>query len=97
MDIGKTDGVGGAGRIDGPQRIGKIMPAAAKAISAASDKLDISNHAKITSATLALPSVRAERIQEVRDLLKSGRFDTEARLNQALDRFVAENRDALDE
>ena len=97
MDIGKTEGVGGAGRIDGPQRIGKITPPPAHSVAGANDKLDISSHAKITSDALALPKVRSERVEEVRNLLRSGRFETDARLNQALDRFLAENRDTLEE
>ena len=97
MDIGKTDGVGGAGRIDGPQKIGKVTPPASLARSQDADKVEFSPHAKITSDALALPGIRADRVAEIRNLIQSGRFDTDARLGQALDRFVAENGDALDE
>lgn len=97
MNIGNTEGVGGAGRIDGPQKIGRILPPASLAHAAAADKLELSAHGKITSDALALPSVRAERVEEVRKLIQTGRFDTDARLGLALDRFAAEQRDILDE
>jgi hypothetical protein len=97
MDIGKTEGVGGAGRIDGPQKLGKVTPPASTAPTHGADKIEFSPQAKITSAALALPSIRAERVVEIKNLIQSGRFDTEARMGQALDRFLAENGDAMDE
>ncbi len=97
MDIGSTSGVGGAGRIDGPQNVGKIRPPSAMAHAAGADKVDISITAKITSDTLALPAVRAEKVEEMKKLIQSGRFETDARMDAALDRFLSENRDALDD
>jgi len=97
MDIGSTSGVGGAGRIDGPQNVGKIRPPAAMAQASGTDKVDISITAKVTSDVLALPAVRSEKVEEMKKLIQSGRFDTPARMDAALDRFLAENRDALDE
>jgi hypothetical protein len=46
---------------------------------------------------LALPSIRADRVAEIKNLIQSGRFDTEARMGQALDRFLLENPDAMTE
>jgi len=97
MDIGRTEGVGGAGRIDGPQKTGKVTPPASTHPSQAGDRVEFSPHAKITSDALALPSIRADRVAEIRNLIQSGRFDTDARMGQALDRFLLENPDALDE
>jgi hypothetical protein len=97
MDIGRTEGVGGAGRIDGLQKIGKVTPPASADPSNAADRVEFSPHAKITSDALALPSIRADRVSEIKNLIQSGRFDTEARLGQALDRFLLENPDALEE
>jgi hypothetical protein len=97
MDIGNASGVGGAGRIEGPQNVGKIKPPISPASSGSTDKVDLSAHAKIASDALSLPAVRAERVDEIKKLIQSGRFDTDARLDAALDGFLAENRDALDE
>jgi hypothetical protein len=90
MDISRTDGIGGAGRIEGPQRPGRIVPPAGTPGASFADKVDISQKAQLISETLSLPPIRFERLEEVRELIRSGRFDTEARLSGALDRFLAE-------
>jgi len=45
------------------------------------------------SKAMSLPQVRAERVAEIKKLIESGRFETEARLEGALDRFMVENSD----
>lgn len=94
MDIGKTDGVGGPGRIHGPNKISRVTPTTPSVASSA-DKVDLSRKAGLVSKALALPQVRMERMAEVRKLIESGRFDTETRLEGALKKFVAENPDLL--
>jgi hypothetical protein len=90
MDVGRIDGVGG---VDGPHKITRITPPEiTKALSSA-DKVDISEKAGMISKALGLPQARAERIAEVQKLIESGRFDTDARLEGALDLFLAENSD----
>jgi len=93
MDIGRTDGVGGAGRIEGPQRPHKIMPPAYTQKTGPTDRVDISAQAHLVSEALSLPASRTERIEEVRQLIESGRFDTPERLEGALTRFLEENPD----
>jgi hypothetical protein len=93
MVIGRTDGVGGPGRIDGPNKITRITPPLKQSGPASADKVDLSQKAGMISKALSLPQVRAERVAEVRKLIESGRFDTDTRLEGALKRFVAENSD----
>jgi len=95
MDIGKTDGVGGPGRIDGPNRITRIKMSAAAAASAASktDKLALSEKASMVSKAMSLPATRAERMAEIKKLIQCGRFETDARLEGALQKFFIENGD----
>jgi hypothetical protein len=93
MDIGKTDGVGGPGRIDGPNKISRITPPVTPPGAAASDKVDLSQKASMVSKAMSLPETRAERVAEIKKLIESGRFDTDARLEGALDRFLVENPD----
>lgn len=97
MDLGNMSGVGGAGRIEGPQPAARIKPPASPALSPSSDQVSISPHARITSDALSLPAIRADRVEEVRNLIQAGRFENDARLGAALDGFLAENPDALDE
>jgi hypothetical protein len=93
MNIGKTDGVGGPGRIDGPNKITRITPPVTSSGPSSADQVDLSQKAGMISKALSLPQVRSERVAEVRKLIESGRFDTDTRLEGALKRFVAENSD----
>lgn len=96
MDISRTDGVGGPGRIEGPQKISRIQPPAAPDRTLPSDKVEISDAARLVSEALGLPAVREDRVEEIRKLIESGRFDTPERLEGALERFLRENPDVLE-
>ena len=95
MDIGKTDGVGGPGRIHGPNKIARITPSTTASGASSADKIELSRKAGMVSKALALPQMRTERIALVKKMIESGRFDTDTRLEGALKRFVAENPDLL--
>ncbi len=94
MDIGRTDGVGGPGRVEGPRPPHRITPPQA-ASPAPADKVEISEAAQLISEALALPQVRSERVDEVRKLIESGRFDNDERLEAAVDKFLRDNPDLL--
>jgi len=95
MDIGRTEGIGGPGRIEGPHKASKINPPAPPAPPPA-DKVEISSQARLVSEALSLPSVRAERIAEIRKLIQAGLYENDARLEGALLKFLQENRDLLE-
>ena len=97
MDIRGMDGLNGPGRVDGVHRVNKIAKATGSAGTAAADRVSISPEAGLIAKALAIPEVRQERIQEIQALIKSGGFETDARLGGALDRFMVENPDLLDE
>jgi negative regulator of flagellin synthesis FlgM len=97
MDIRGMDGLSGPGRLDGVQRVNKIAKAYAGAGAQAADKVNISPEAGLIAKALAIPEVRQERIQEIRAQIRSGSFETDARLAGALERFMVENPDLLDE
>ncbi len=93
MDIGRTEGVGGPGRIDGTPRIPKPAPSAPG--PAPADRVELSRSSRLVSEALGLPPLRQERIEEVRRLLASGELGSDARLQGAVDRFLDENPDLL--
>ena len=93
MDIGSTEGLGGIGRIHGPQKPASIPPSSYTQAVDPADKLEISTHGHLVSQARELPATRLERIQEVCNLIESRRFDTLQRLQGAIDRFLAENPD----
>ncbi len=91
MDIGRTDGIGGPGRIDGPNKISRITPSVTPSGASRADKVDLSLKAAMISKAMSLPQVRAERISEIKKLIESGKFETDNRLEWALNRFLTEN------
>ena len=93
MDIGRTDGITGPGRIDGPRHPERITPKESSPVSPPGDRLEISQTAHLLSEALSMPDVRAEKIEEIRNLVESGKFDTDARLKGAVERFLDENSD----
>ena len=95
MDIGKTDGVGGPGRIHGPNKVQRITPSTTPSGPASADKVLLSRKAEMVSKALSLPQVRTERVAEIKKMIEAGRFDTDTRLEGALRKFVAENPDLL--
>lgn len=95
MDIGRTEGVGGPGRIEGLHPLSKVRPPV-PASPPPADRVEISEEARLVSEALCLPAVRSERVEEIRHLIRSGRFETDARLEGALQRFLEENRDVLE-
>ena len=93
MDIGAMGGVGGMGSIPGAQRIQRSAAAAYTARAGGADKVDLSGPGRLISKALSLPAIRMDRINEVKQLMESGKFDTEQRLDAALQRFAIENSD----
>ena len=93
MDIGSTDGITGPGRINGTPPPARITPPEISHVGPLGDRLEISETAHLLSEILSMPEVRMEKIEEVRSLIESGKFDTDARLRGAVDGFLEENRD----
>ena len=95
MDVGRTEGAGGSGRIEGPHKTSKPAQPSSPKAPGASDKVDISAPAGLISKALSLDPVRLDRVAEVKKLVQSGKYQTDAHLEGALDRFLDENSDAL--
>ena len=93
VDIGNTEGVGGIGRIDGPMQPKPVSRPEQLKSSGPLDRVDISSQAQMMSDALSLPEIRADRVEEVRKLMESGRLLTNKRIEAALDRFLEENPD----
>ncbi len=55
-----------------------------------SDKLDISSEAEFVSIAKDIPDIRADRVAEIRAQIQSGAYETEEKLDIALDRLLDE-------
>jgi anti-sigma28 factor (negative regulator of flagellin synthesis) len=87
MDIQRTEGVGGTRRIE--RR--RVTPAARpeKSVPARpADKVEISSTARLLGELSKVPEVRVQKVQRLRELIQSGKYDTEERLEAAIERFL---------
>ena len=95
MDIGRTEGVQGPAPIDPSKKVGKTQKAADASSTPLTDKVEISDGARLLSEVLGLPGVRQEKIEAIKQLIEDGKFDTEERLQGAIDELLKENPDFL--
>jgi hypothetical protein len=95
MDIGRTDGAAGPGRIDGTRPASRLAKAYAAAASRQPDQVSLSARAELLAKAMDIPSVRLHRVNEVKQLIESGRFETDERLEGAMKKFMVENPDVL--
>jgi anti-sigma28 factor (negative regulator of flagellin synthesis) len=93
MDIGRTDGVGGPGRIDGPNKIARTTASVTPSGAKSADRVALSEKASMVSKAMSLPAARTERVAEIKKLIESGQFETNTRLEWAINRFLIENSD----
>jgi negative regulator of flagellin synthesis FlgM len=54
------------------------------------DQLDISREADFASRVSGLPDIRTDRVAELRAQIASGGYETDAKLDVALDRLLDE-------
>jgi negative regulator of flagellin synthesis FlgM len=86
----------GPAHVHGPQPINAPHRAAAPrssgqvAQSSPVDQLDISPQADLVSRARDIPGIRAERVAEIRAQIAEGTYDTDAKLEAALDRLLDE-------
>ena len=54
------------------------------------DQLDISPEADLVSRARELPEIRQDRVNDIRQQIASGAYETDAKLDAALDRLLDE-------
>lgn len=75
--------------INAPHRA--AAPASAPSYSVhASDQLDISPEAELISQVHNLPEIRADRVAELKAAIASGTYETDDKIDAALDRLLDE-------
>ncbi len=88
--------INGLGPVQGPQSVQGVQrnqiaqPEAQKTHSQGADQLDISHEADLVSRARDLPDIRADRVAEIRAQIESGIYETEEKLDIALDRLLDE-------
>ena len=79
--VGSSPNVGAGSKDEPPHR----------ATGAQGDRVEISQMARILGQVSALPEIRSEKVDSVRQALENGSYDVDGRLSEALDQFLEEN------
>jgi negative regulator of flagellin synthesis FlgM len=88
--------INGPAHLHGPQSISAphgtkgVQPSATTEAPREADQLDISPQADLVSRIRDLPDIRADRVASIRAEIESGSYDTDAKLDVALDRLLDE-------
>lgn len=88
--------INGPAHLHGPQSINaphaskQAEPASPTQAVRESDELDISPEADLISRIRDLPDIRADRVASIRAEIESGAYETDAKLDVALDRLLDE-------
>lgn len=80
----------GAQPINAPHRATQSEPATGTGSLTEVDQLDISHEADLVSRANGLPDIRTDRVAELRAQIASGAYETDAKLDVALDRLLDE-------
>jgi anti-sigma28 factor (negative regulator of flagellin synthesis) len=91
MDVGRTEGVQGPGRIEG-KPFQPVKPAETEPL-APSDRLDISETGCLASQAILMQSTRLDRIAELKAQIDAGTYQTDEKLVKAFEGFLSENPD----
>ena len=76
--------------INAPHRAQSAQPAAASKTTTEVDQLDISPEAQLASQIRDIPDIRADRVAEIRAAIEAGVYETEAKLEVAVERLFDE-------
>ena len=97
MRIQGPSNVHGAQPINGPHQVESAKSAEQASATSPADQLDISQEAELASKVAELtgqvqdvPDVRADRVAKIREAIEQGTYETEDKLDIALDRFLEE-------
>lgn len=62
-------------------------------VARSTDRVELSNHARFVERLRQMPDVRNELVTSIKQAIDSGTYETESKLETALDRLVNELRD----
>ena len=85
-------GHGSVGPINRPTRSdASHRPAeSADTIARRNDRVELSDHARLLDQLRGLPNVRQDLVQQIRDAIAHGQYETPEKINQALESLFAD-------
>ena len=90
MQIFGPSQVHGAQSISGPHATRAAQPQSTSGTSPIGDRLDISAAGEIAGRMAEIPDIRADRVQQIRDAIQNGTYETSDKLDTALSRLLDE-------
>jgi negative regulator of flagellin synthesis FlgM len=90
MQIHGPSQVHGAQPIHGPHSARSAEPAGPTASPGVGDRVDISEAGRIADRLAEIPEIRAERVQELRAAIAGGTYETDEKLDVAVERLLDE-------
>jgi anti-sigma28 factor (negative regulator of flagellin synthesis) len=88
MQIHSLAHLHGSQAINAPHRAHGAQPAAPNHHLGEVDQLDISHEANMLSRAMEAPGFRADRVAEIRAAIQSGVYETDDKLDIAMDRLL---------
>jgi negative regulator of flagellin synthesis FlgM len=76
--------------IRAPHNAQPARPAESASTLTPRDEVEISSSAQLIDQVHQLPEIRQDRVQELRQAIASGSYETEAKLDAAIDRLLDE-------
>ena len=95
----QINGINGAQSVNPTSQVESAKATQATSITPPTDQVDISAEAELNSQTIEmidqlqiqdLPEIRTDRVAQIREALESGTYETEEKLNVAIDRLLDE-------
>jgi negative regulator of flagellin synthesis FlgM len=90
MQIHGPSQIHGAQPIHAPHGARTQEAGSVGASSSSGDRLDISEAGQIAGRLAEMPEIRADRVQELRTAILDGSYESDAKLDVALDRLLDE-------
>ncbi len=90
MEIQGTGGVRPPDRVQGPGKVARtqdVTPA-----GGGSDQVSLSETGRLLNRALQLPEVRQDRIEQVRQAIAAGKYETPEKLGKAVEAFLRDER-----
>ena len=80
----------GAQSINGPHTTRTAPASGSSSSNPISDQLDISQAGQLAARLSDVPDIRADRVSQIREALANGTYESDDKLNTALDRLLDE-------
>ncbi len=89
MEIQGPSGISGPNRIE-PQKISAARAEKTELSAAVGDRAEISETAQLLSRLAEVPDIRMEKVEELRQIISTGRYESLEKIEKAVERLMEE-------